>query len=505
MAKILRDYQQESVDALRQAFNEVDRVAFCLPTGGGKTVIFSFIADQTAIRGKKVLIIAHRDFLLDQISMSLADNQVRHDLICQNSLKNILYLEHLRAFGDVFLDKNSHVTVASIQTFVRRNYKDLLKDIDLIIIDEGHRACSPTYLKILDNKKPTCKVLIVTATPERTDGQGLKIIADKLIVGAQITDLIKHKYLCYPVVYAPQHKLDLSGIKTILGDYDKEQLAKVVTENKHLVGDSIAHYKNISGIIPALGFCVNVAHAEKTAEEYCRAGIRAIALSAKNTTRERNTATLQLKNREIDIIFSCDLFNEGYDVPLVGAAIILRPTQSKIVFLQQIGRSLRRYPEDINSDMRHLIKPNGDHIAYIFDHAGNTLRHGLPTDIRNWSLEGRKRKKKDEDEIKVAQCPNCFAYHGLRIKICPHCGHVYPKMTQDANEIEVVDGELKVVNAYIPEWSHGTDIKNEPLNKILFHARTDEQLEEVRKAKGYSKGWIGHVKKARERKKNERK
>lgn len=501
MAKTLRNYQEDIIRNLRLAFGKHDKVCLASPTGSGKTVVFSYIAEQTAIRNKNVLIIAHRDFLLDQISMSLADNGVKHNLVCQKALKNILYIEHLRSYGEVFLDINSHVTVASIQTLIRRDYERTLKDIDLIIIDEGHRACSPTYLKILDKKKKDCKVLAVTATPERTDGQGLKIIADELIIGSQMIDLIKKKYLCYPIVYAPQHKLDLSGIKTRLGDYDQEELYKVVSQDKHLVGDSIEHYKNISGIVPALGFCVNVAHAEKTAEQYRAAGIRAIALSAKNKTRERNEATHKLKNREIDIIFSCDLFNEGYDVPLVGVGIILRPTQSLIIHLQQMGRILRRYPDNLDSDMQHLIKPNDDHIAYIFDHAGNTLKHGLPTDIRNWTLEGRKRKKKDLDEIKVAQCPNCYAYHSIGAKNCPHCGHKYFVVKNNAEEIEVVDGQLKEVNPYITGWSKGVDIKNTPLNKVLFYARTDEQLAEIAKAKGYNKNWINHVKKGREAKK----
>lgn len=455
------------------------------------------------------MLFAHRDFLLEQISMSLADNGVKHNLICQKELSSILYLDHLKEFGELFLDKNANVTVASIQTLIRRNYKELLKDIDLIIGDEFHRACSPTYIKILDAKKEGCKTLGVTATPERPDGQGLKLVADKLVVGKSVVELVKMQRLCYPIVYAPQHKLDLSKIKTKMDDYDQEQLAEVISQDKHLVGDSIEHYKNISGVIPALGFCVNVVHAEKTAEQYRMAGIRAVALSAKHSTRERNEATYKLKNRELDIIFSCDLVNEGYDVPLVAVAIKLRPTQSIIIEKQQTGRILRRYPDyimtdDKYADMRHLIKPNGDHIAYIFDHAGNTLRHGLPTDHKEWTLEGKKRKKKDLEEPKVSQCPQCYAYHALRAGKCPHCGHVYFVVKNEAEEIEVVDGTLQVANPYIAEWAGGNDIKASPLNKVLFYARTDEQLKEIAKAKGYNLNWVHHVKRARE-KKNERK
>jgi DNA repair protein RadD len=501
MAKTLRDYQSTAIDEVRQSYKQNEKVCLVMPTGAGKTVCFSYIAEQTAIRDKNVLIIAHRDFLLNQISMSLADNGVEHNLVCQKQLSAILYLDHLRDFGKLYLNINSHVTVASIQTLIRRDYKKLLQNIDLIIIDECHRSLANSYNEILKHRKDGCKVLGVTATPERTDGQGLGKAYDKLVIGAQMVDLIKRQYLCYPVVYAPQHKLDLSKVKTKLGDYDQEQLAEVVMENKHLVGDSIEHYRNISGIVPALGFCVNVAHAEKTAEQYRMAGIRAIALSAKHTTRERNDATNKLKNRELDVIFSCDLFNEGYDVPLVGAAIILRPTQSTIIFLQQIGRALRRYPNDLHSDMQHLVKPNGDHIAYIFDHAGNTLRHGLPTDVRNWTLEGKKRKKKDENEVKVSQCPMCYAYHSQGAKTCPHCGHIYFVAKNEAEEIEVVDGTLQVANPYVTDWSNGVDIKTEPLNKVLMYARADDQLEAVAAARGYSKGWVNHVRKAREKKK----
>lgn len=502
MSKQLYDYQALSVEQLREAFKKVDKVCFTLPTGGGKTVIFSYIAEQTALRKKNVLVIAHRDFLLGQISKSLADNAVYHDLICQPSLRSILYLDHLRDFGNLFLKNNAHVTVASIATLIRRDYKKLLENIDLIIIDEAHRSCANSYVQLLNARKKGCKVLGVSATPERSDGQGLKIIYDDLVQGISVTELIKKQKLCYPIVYAPKTKLDLSGIRTTKGDYDQEQLYERIKNNTSLVGDAISHYKNITGIVPAMGFCVNVRHAEVTAEQFRAAGIKAIALSAKNSTKERNDATEALKKGELNVIFSCDLFNEGYDVGSVAAGIMLRPTKSIIINKQQIGRVLRRYPDNFNApNLEKFIKPNGDHIAYIFDHAGNTLRFGLPTDNTNWSLEGKKNRKKNKDnEVKVTQCPNCYTYHHSGKKVCPNCGHNYFLHKTETELPETEDGELIVANQYTPEWSKGIDIKSAPLNKTLMVARTDEQLEAVAKARGYSRGWINHVKSARKKK-----
>lgn len=413
----LRDYQNESVEAVRDAYRDAYRSPLLvLPTGGGKTVVFSYITEQMDKNGKRVYILVHRQELLYQTSKKLSEFGVTHGIISPGHSMT----------GD-------RVQVASVQTLVRR--LERYPSSDLLIVDEAHHAGAGTWSKILSHYSNS-KILGVTATPIRMDGKGLGVdcggFFDTLVEGPTTASLIQQGYLSEPIVFAPPSGIDFNNIPKRGGDFDKKILAER-TDKPKITGCAIEHYSKLCPGVPAICFCVSIAHAEHVAAEFRAAGWAAESLDGTMSDSVRKARINSLASGQIKVLTSCDIISEGTDIPVVGAAILLRATKSLGLYLQQVGRALRVYPGKKN--------------AYILDHVGNCFVHGLPDEIRSWSLHGLKQRgKKDKDDnepgLKLKQCEKCYQVYRQGVVACPFCGHI-PKT---GREIQQVDGELQVVN-----------------------------------------------------------
>ena len=170
------------------------------------------------------------------------------------------------------------------------------------------------------------------------------------------------KIIAYKV-FAPPSGVDMTGVKRVGGDYKKNEMEKRV-DKKTITGCAITHYKKICPGAPAIAFCVSVAHAEHVAAEFIRNGIPARSIDGKMSEEQRRSAIEDLETGKIKVLTSCDIVSEGTDIPVVTAAILLRPTLSLIFHLRSCGRALRPHPSK--------------KISYIIDHVGNCLAHGLP-------------------------------------------------------------------------------------------------------------------------------
>jgi superfamily II DNA or RNA helicase len=454
----LRDYQQDAVNLIRHSYiRGAKSTLLVLPTGGGKTVVFSYIAATTASRGKRVLILVHRVELLRQTSAALAKSDVHHGLI------NPKYTPDLSA----------PVQVASVQTLIKR--LDKIKPPDLIVIDEAHHALAGTWKKIIDHY-PQARILGVTATPCRGDGTGLGVesggVFDDLVLGPQVGELIQRGYLVKPIIYAPAERIDLSSVKVKMGDYDNHQLAEVMDKPK-ITGDAVAHYRKLCPGVPAVVFCVSVAHAQHVAEEFRAAGYRAYHADGSLEDDIRKRILNGLGNGTVDVVTSCDLISEGTDIPAIGCAILLRPTQSLGLYLQQVGRALRTV--------------EGKEHAIILDHVGNVLTHGLPDEPREWTLQGdikRKRGKKEQEKtVQVKQCEKCYAIHEPAPS-CPVCGHVYVVKDMAPKQ---VDGELKQLTPEAMAMRKRQQVVEQA------KAQTLEELLEIARKRGFKDGWARHI------------
>lgn len=471
MLKItLRPYQAKGVNDIRGSYLRGKLAPlYVLPTGGGKTVVFCYVGLTTGSRlrstsnpelgYKRVLILVHRIELLRQTSAKLYENGVEHGIINAKFTPNY----------------NANIQIASVQTLAPRIRKGTARlDYDLIIVDEAHHSVAGTWSFIISSIRkanPKCKVMGVTATPIRSDGTGLGDIFDDIIIGPSIKELTALGNLVQSIVFAPAEKLDLSAVKMKDGDYDLNDLESIV-DNTMITGNAVDYYRRLCAHKPAIVFCCSRAHAEHVAEQFRMAGFKSQAVDGKTEDAQRRGILNGLANGNMEVVTSCDLISEGTDIPAVTCAILLRPTQSLGLFLQQVGRALRPSPGKTN--------------AIILDHVGNCLTHGLPDDDREWSLEGveklGKRKKDEEPTILIKQCPTCFAMH-KPASVCPQCGHVYQT---EGREVDQIDGELRELTA-----DDKLRIK-QMRNKEVAKAKTYEELAKIGEARGYKPGWAKH-------------
>lgn len=464
----LRPYQSDAVEGVRNYYLQGFRAPLVvLPTGGGKTVIFSHIAHLTVSRGKRVLILVHRIELLRQTKKALEKSGVHAGIINANYTP----------------DPFAKVQIASVQTLVKRLHR-LRQEYDLIIIDEAHHANASTWRQIID-ANPQARLMGVTATPCRADGVGLGVAAggyfDCMVMGPQPQELMDMGYLVAPKIYAPPTGLDFSDVDMVRGDYDKGQiLAKV--DKPTITGDAVDHYRKYADGQPCVVFCISVEHAQHVAEQFRLAGYRSEHADGSLDDDERQRRLNGLGNGEVQVLTTCDLISEGTDIPAIACAILLRPTASLGLFLQQVGRALRPSP--------------GKDFAIILDHVGNVRMHGRPQDYREWTLEGAKKTKRtlkdDAAKVKIEQCPKCFAVH-VPTPVCPECGHLY-EVKQSQRELAKRDGELLEVTDDIQK------LINKQRRMEIGRAQTLNDLVAIEKLRGYKPGWAHHVWKAKQKK-----
>lgn len=403
----LRDYQEMAVEEVRNSFKRgVKRTVLVSPTGSGKTLIFSYIAAGVAKNNKRVLIVAHRDYLLRQISDALKMSGVRHSVLTSN-MRGI---------------PRTSVVVASVFTLVNR--LKWFPEPDLIIGDESHHfSIGSSWGKVVDHF-PKSRVLGVTATPQRLDGKGLGALFDDMVMGPSVAELMAQGYLCPADVYAPSNP-DLTGVHRRAGDYVAKELEEAM-DKPSITGSAVTHYAKLANGKRAIAFCVSVKHAHDVAREFNQAGFPAASIDGKMDKNAQAKVLEDFSAGRIKILTSCEMVSEGFDVPGTEVAILLRPTSSLSLYIQQVGRALRPAP--------------GKTTALILDHAGNTRRHGFVDEHREWSLDGTATAKKSSDEAapQVRTCPSCFAMH-KPTPVCPKCGHVYETKSR---KIKQVDGEL---------------------------------------------------------------
>lgn len=405
----LRDYQELAIEAVRDSYRAGHRRTLLVsPTGSGKTVIFSYVAAGVAKNGKRVLIIAHRRELLKQISAALTKAGVKHSMLVSTS-RGI---------------PTRNVVVASVFTLANR-----LKHFpapDLIVGDEAHHFTPDSSWGKVVSAFPKALVLGVTATPERLDGKGLGSLFDDMVLGPTVAELTEQEYLSPADVYAPSRP-DMSGIHTRMGDYVKSELEQAM-DKPSITGSTVAHYTKLTPGKKAIAFCVSVKHARDVAEDFRRAGYAAFHIDGGMKEAERDQVLKDFESGKIQVLTSCDLVSEGFDLPAVEVAILLRPTQSLSLYLQQCGRAIRPSP--------------GKEKTYIFDHAGNTARHGFIDEPRDWTLNGdiikKRRAEAKEKPADIRTCPECFAMHPPT-PACPKCGHIYKVKSR---KIQHIDGEL---------------------------------------------------------------
>lgn len=308
-------------------------------TGTGKTIVAAL--DYRRLQSNSpaelsLLFVAHRREILEQARQTYAT--VLRD----------------GAFGELMVDgfqpaRGKHV-FASIQSLNARSLERFPQDaFDVVVIDEFHHADAPTYRKIIEHFQPK-ELLGLTATPERGDGVNVaqRFFGGRIATELRLWDALEQQLLTPFHYFGVSDGVDLSSLQFRRGRYDDKELDDIYTGNDARTA-KVLQALNDKVLDPhrmkAIGFCVSVKHAEYMARKFTEAELPSTALSGESSSDERRTALRALQRGELRAVFAVDLFNEGLDIPQVDTILMLRPTQSSTLFLQQLGRGLRLAPE----------------------------------------------------------------------------------------------------------------------------------------------------------------
>lgn len=433
MTLVLRDYQARGRDEIRLEFGRKRRrVLYVLPTGAGKTILYAAVAQGAAAKGKRVLILEHRKELIRQASVALARISIRHQVVAPKSKLAGIRRAHVAATGWPMIDAEATVAVASVQTLGARPEWLAEFDPDLIVIDEAHHAVAGTWAKIIA-ACPRALLLGVTATPCRTNGQGLGDVFEVMVLGPDMAELIALGWLVPFRIIVPPLKVDLSKVRMKGGDLDPDAMADEL-DRREITGDAIEHYSRITPGRPAIVFAATLKHADHVAEQFRAAGWRFEVIHGGLEDAERDRLIDGLASGALHGLVSKDLISEGTDIPVAEVAIFLRDTESESFFMQAAGRVARPvYAEGFDlatvegriAAIAASVKPFGT----IIDHVGVVGRivdghfvakHGRPHDPRPWSLQGKRRRRaaaNDDDVDPPFQCPACYQI----VDLAPRC------------------------------------------------------------------------------------
>lgn len=449
----LRDYQQETIDKVYQSIKSGHRsIMIQQPPRTGKTVIMADIARRATAKGNRVLFMVHRQEIVQQVVKTFRADEVDMNL----------------------------ATIGMVQTITR--HVDDLDPPQIIFVDEAHHALARTYQRVLE-AFPKAYKLLFTATPYRLNGVGFTDIADDLITGKPVSWLIDHHFLA-PVDYYAPSQIDASKLRTKrTGDYSEGSIQEAMKPK--IYGNAVKHYLKLAAGKQAIAYTYNVDSAIRLAQAFNSQGITARAVAGSTPKEERRKIIEDYHAGKIKIVTNAELFTEGLDLPNVDCVIMLRPTQSLSLYLQFAMRSMN---------------PREGKTAIIIDHVGNVERFGLPTDDREWALEGREKGKTSSSgaTIKsVTVCQTCFASFYRTGGTCPYCGAALG----EEKKIEVVnDAELKKVTrsrlAIVKQLEQSAATQN-IAGKRPSELKSFKEIQAYAKLKGYRPGWAYYYAKQR--------
>lgn len=402
----LRPYQDDLLKECRVEFRHHNRVFMQLATGGGKTVIVSQMVRNAYEKKLRVWFIVPRNELMKQSSEHFVKWKIPHGMIKAGMNESRAYAIHL----------------VSKDTLMRRIKKGVIKNWpDFCIFDEAHVAIDQQKT-IIANLPETSKVLAISATPERGDGRGLSDIYQSIVYGPHLRDLIEMHYLANFRYFCPP----LEGLEDLHkkgNDVDASEL-EALLQRRAVYGKAIDHYRKYADKKPCIVFCRNIKASEETAQKFREAGYLFESIDGRMSDKKRQTILDGVRDGRLHGVTSVDLCIYGLDIPRLTVAIMLRPTTSKAVYYQQIGR---------------ILRPGENKTAIILDHVGNLAEHGHPLQDYEWQFYGKeKRKSKGKSKDILKLCPNCWMY--FTGTSCPNCGNVKPpKKAQGMIEI---DGRL---------------------------------------------------------------
>ena len=431
----LDSYQEAAVEKLREVFAAgKQRPLLVAPTGTGKTIIALGIESLCLEQGTRVGFITSGRQLIFQKARKAAEAGLEYSVLLSNS--------------EYTFDPDAQLLIVSKDTLKARWGKISWREPDLWIVDECDVAISKQWLEILS--RGNARVIGLTATPITGHGHSLPFY-DSLVTVADYSQLIDSGRLVdVPVgkVFAP-NRPDLTGGTMSAGDWSKPFLSKRMNRPK-LTGDIVEHWRRHAEERPTVVFCVDKAHTAAVCDHFNGLGIAASYIVDDTEQIERDRIFEATERGDNNVIVNCATLTRGWDLPAISCGVLARPTKSRRLYLQMVGRILRSHPSKSE--------------ALLIDHAGAVYEHGWPTEDRAWSLDQNADvcasqddcRSKNHEAAPERHCPSCKALLPGKYRKCPVCGHTKLQRGQMA---ETEDGRLVAVTA---KKKSSTGKKSEP-------------------------------------------
>lgn len=407
------EYQVPAINELREAMRKFRRVLLQLPTGGGKTAIASFLAQEVSSRGKLVYFNCHRAELVEQTSKTWRKYGIGHGFIAASRPKALAL-----------------ACICSIDTL--KNRLKTTPEPHVAIWDECHHLGAAGWQAVMD-AWPNARHIGLSATPWRLDGSGLCRQFDHMVKGPSVAWLIERGFLSRYEIFAPNPP-DMKGArKDKSGDFTRRDASARMDMPKR-TGDIVAHWRKYADGMRTIAFAINVADSQMIVARFKEAGIPAAHLDADTPDADRARIIQDFAAGRILVLSNVALFGEGFDLSAIAQTdvtidclIDAAPTQSLSAVLQRWGRVLR--PKDF--------------AAIILDHAGNSNRHGFPDDEREWSLDDREKTGKGGKSDAGPPPPyTCKCFRQVKRPLPDNCPYCDIAIVPDLKPVEEGEGEL---------------------------------------------------------------
>lgn len=424
-AMILRPYQEAAVNDAVKALEKSRRTLVVAPTGAGKTVMLSALVGARYKKGKRILLMQHRDELVSQNAAKFSKvNPYITTSIVNGTVK----------------DWDGEAIFSMVQTISReRNLRDRPK-FDMLVIDEAHHAAAQTYKKVIDaviEDNEDIEIVGFTATPNRGDGKGLRQIFDNCAHQIEIGTLIREGYLVTPKTYVVDVGTAeaLSNVRiTSGGEYDMDAVSEIM--NVSVVNERVfEEWRNIAGKRKTVIFCSTVEHAQNVCDVFVQNGIVAECVFGHTPKEERAQILRDLEHGDVQVVVNVMVLTEGFDAPPVSCVVLTRPCSQKGTMIQMIGRGLRTVDPELHPG---VLKND----CIVLDFGTSAMTHGSLEDTVN--LDGRD-KSESASEAPTKTCPECGADVPTAVRNCPMCGHYFEPETGDGitdfvmTEIDLID------------------------------------------------------------------
>lgn len=440
----LYDFQKKIVKEIIEAIKQGHKsILITSPCGSGKSYLIKYMMDNSKLN--KILF-CHRQELKQQLNELMPDLRIELPITAYNLLK-----------------------------------KDEIGSEEFTINDEVHLALAKTWNHLMEHyKNKGSFVLGFSATPERLDNKSFGNLFTKLINGPSVKYLIENKFLSPFKYYCPQIP-ELDNISNAARQNPEANWSEYneIFNKKGIFGNVVKNYTKFLDNKKTIVYCVNKEHARKTAKEFEKAGYKAESIDSDDNTKERAEIMERFRKGETKILCNCAIMSEGISINDLEGVILLRPTSSYALFIQQSMRGMR------------VDHKNPNKVAIIIDMVNNFRKHGLPDEEREFTLEGSKRKKteefNEEGDFLIRYCKNCFQPFETA-KQCPYCSHIYELERREIENHKNI--EIAEIKEYQKEQKRLTK-KN--FDKEFKNVWTEKQAMDLAIKYGY-KPYFGIIK-----------